>query len=107
MLRAATRYVKGLRDLNYEERLTALKLQSLGKRRIRIASVLTGQIIYNQIDVKATQLYKFSIRPGLRRSSLELLQERRRNSVPCRVPKFCNRLPLAVVCVTQQIAFKA
>ncbi len=40
--RAATRWVKGLRDLNYEEKLRALKLQSLEKRRIGNDLVLTG-----------------------------------------------------------------
>ncbi len=39
--RAATRWVKGLRDLSYEERLRKLKLQSLEKRRIRNDLVLT------------------------------------------------------------------
>ncbi len=39
--RASTRWVKGLRDLSYEERLKELKLQSLEKRRIRNDLVLT------------------------------------------------------------------
>ncbi len=38
--RAATRWVKGLRGLTYEERLQALKLQPLGKRRQRNYLVL-------------------------------------------------------------------
>ncbi len=71
--RAATRQVKRLRDLNYEERLKALKLQSLEKRRIRNDLVLTRKIIYNEIDLEATQVFKFSRRQGLRRSALRLL----------------------------------
>ncbi len=51
---AATRWVKGLRDLNYEERLKALKVQFLEKRRIRNNLVLTHKIIYNQIYLEAT-----------------------------------------------------
>ncbi len=39
--RAATRRVKGLRGLTYEERIQALKLQPLGKRRLRNDLVLT------------------------------------------------------------------
>ncbi len=34
--RAVTRWVEGLRGLTYEERLQALKLQPLGKRRVEM-----------------------------------------------------------------------
>ncbi len=45
--RAATRWVKGIRDLNYRERLKAQKLQSLEKkRRIRNDLVLAHKILY-------------------------------------------------------------
>ncbi len=67
--RAATRWVKGFRDLSYEERLKALE-----KISIRNDFVLTHKIIYNQFDLEATQLSKFSRSQGLRRSSLRLLQ---------------------------------
>ncbi len=73
--RAATRWVKGLRGLNYEERLQALKLQPLEKRRLRNYMVLTHKILYNHIDLEATQLFKFSRRPGLRKSSIRLLHQ--------------------------------
>ncbi len=57
---AATRWVKGLRDLSYEERLRELKLQSLEKRRIRNDSVLTHKIMFHQIDLEESKLFKFS-----------------------------------------------
>ncbi len=98
--------MKGLRDLSYEERLKELKLQSLEKRRIRNDLVLTHKIIFYQIDLEASKLFKFSRRPGLRRSSLRLLQQRRRNSFACRVVKHWNRLPLAVASVQDPLAFK-
>ncbi len=44
----ATRWVKGLRDLSYEERLKGLKLQSLETRRIRNDLVLIHKIIFHQ-----------------------------------------------------------
>ncbi len=102
--RAATRWVKGLRDFNYEDRLKELKLQSLEKRRIRNDLALPHEMIYNQ-------LFKVSRRPGLRRSSLRLLQQtgrtrRRRNSSACRVVKYWNRLPLVVASVPDHLAFK-
>ncbi len=91
--------------------LKELKLQSLEKRRISNDLVLTHKIIYNQIYLEASQLFKFSRRPGLRRSSLRLLQQtrrsrRRRNNFACRVVKYWNRLPLAVASVPDQLAFK-
>ncbi len=109
--RAATRWVKGLRDLSYEERLRVLKLQSLEKRRIRNDLVLTHKFMFHQIDLEASKLFKFSRRPGLRRSSLRLLQQtgrtrRRRNSFVCRVVKYWNRLPPAVASVQDHLAFK-
>ncbi len=66
--------------------------------------VLTHKIIYNLSDLEASQLFKFSRRPGLRRPTLRFLQQtgrtrRRRNSFACRVVKYWNRLPLAVVSV--------
>ncbi len=61
--------------LSYEERLRVLKLQSLEKRRIRNDLVLTNKIMFHQIDLEASKLFKFSRRPGLRRSSLRLLQQ--------------------------------
>ncbi len=97
----ATRWVKGLRDLNYDDRLKDLKLQSLEKRRIRNDLVLTHKIIYNQSDLEESQLFKVCRKPGLRRSSLRLFQQTgrtqtRTNSLACRAVKYCNRLPLAV-----------
>ncbi len=103
--------VKGLRGLTCEERLQALKLQPLGKRRLRNDLVLTHKILYNHIDLDATQLLKYSRRPGLRRSSIRLLHQtgrtrRRRNSFACKVINNWNRLPFAVASVTEQRKFK-
>ncbi len=69
--RAATRQVKGFRGRIYEERLKALKLQPLENRRLRNDLALTLKILYNQIDLEATQSFKFSRRPGLRRSLIK------------------------------------
>ncbi len=57
--RAVTRWLKGLRGLTYEERITAVELQPLGNRRLRNDFVLAHKILYNQINLKATQLFKF------------------------------------------------
>ncbi len=86
-------------------------MQSLEKRRIRNDLVLTHKIIFHQIDLEASKLFKFSRRPELRRSSLRLLQQtgrtrRRRNSFACRVVKYWNRLTLALASVQDHLAFK-
>ncbi len=109
--RTATRWVKGLRGLTYEGWLQALNLQPLWKRRLRNDLVLTHKIFYNHIDLDATQLFKFSRRSGLRRSSVRLLYQtgrtrRRRNSFACRVVNNWNRLPFSVASVTEQRKFK-
>ncbi len=44
---AATRWVKGLRGLNYEDRLKEKKVQSLEKIKIRNDLVLIRKILYN------------------------------------------------------------
>ncbi len=73
--RTATRWLKGVLGHNYEESLNLLKLLSLKKRRTRNDLILTHKVIYNQIDLEASQRFKFSRRPGLRRSLLRLLQQ--------------------------------
>ncbi len=103
--------MKGLRDLSYEERLKKLKLQSLEKRRIRNDLVLSHKIMFHQIDLEASKLFKFSRSTGLRRPSLRLLQQtggtrRRRSGFACKVVKYWNRLPFAVASVPDQLAFK-
>ncbi len=71
---AVTRWVNCFRVLTYEERFKALKLQSLEKR-IRKNLILINKLLYSQINLEATQLSKFPRRPGLRRSSLRILQQ--------------------------------
>ncbi len=64
------RLVKGIRGFSYEERLKTPKRQPLEKRSLRNDLVLTNKILSNQIDLEATIYFKFSRRPGLRRSSI-------------------------------------
>ncbi len=93
-----------------EKALEALIMKTdpkfLEKRRIRNDLVLANNILYNQIGLEVTQLFKFSRRPGLKRSSLRILQQtgrarRRRNNFAYRVGKYWNRLPHAVASVPE------
>ncbi len=106
---AATWWVKGRKGLTYD--FKPLNYSPLEKRRLRSDLVLTHKILYNHIDLDATQLLKFSRRPGIRRSSIRLLSQtgrtrRRRNSFACRVVNSWNRLPLSITSVTEQRKFK-
>ncbi len=101
--------MKGFRGISYDERINALKLQSLEKRSSKDNLVLTQDNI--QMDLEEIQLLKFSRRPGLRRISLRLLHQtgrtrRRQSSFACRVVQHWNRLPLAVILVPDQRAVK-
>ncbi len=109
--RAAKRWMKGPRGLTYEDRLQALKLQPIGKRRLKNDLVLSHKTHYNHIDLDATQLFKYPRRPGLRRSSIRRLHQtgrtrRRRNSFVGMVVHNWNHLPFSVASVTEQRKFK-
>ncbi len=73
--RAVIRWVKSLRSLIDEERLKDLKQKPLEKRSPKNYLVLNHNILYNQKDLEAIQLFKFSRRPGLRRSSIKLFYQ--------------------------------
>ncbi len=78
------------------------------KRRLRNDLVLIHKILYNHIDLKAIQLFKFSSRPVLRRLSISLLHQtgrtrRTRNMFACMVVNNWNRLTLSL---TEQRKFK-
>ncbi len=99
------------RDLTFEERLQTLKLQLLGKSRPKNYLELTHKMLYNHINLEATQLFNFWSRPGLRRSSIRLLHQtgrtrRRRISFACRGVNNWNRLPISAVSVTRQRKLK-
>ncbi len=51
---AATRWVKGLRGLNYEERLKALKLQSLEKDGYEIIWSWPTQLAWKQSNCSSS-----------------------------------------------------
>ncbi len=77
----------------------------------RIKRINLSSTTYNHVDLEEPQFFKFSRRPGLRRSSLRLLQlagriPRRRSSSAFTVVNNWNRLPLAAESVTEQRKLK-
>ncbi len=62
---------------------------------------------YNRIHLEATQLFKFSRRPGLRRPLHQTERtRRRRTSFVCRIVRIWNRLPLVVASETRLTCIK-
>ncbi len=109
--RAATRWVKGLKTLVMKKGSENQNCNPSKKRRIRNDLVLTHTIMFHQIDLEASKLFKFSRRPGLRRPSIRPIKQtgrtrRRRHSFAYRVVKYWNRLPLAEASVQDHVAFK-
>lgn len=74
--RRATRGVRGIRPLAYEERLSHLKLSSLSDRRKRGDLIITYRIIHNHFDSDMDSLYSFNTDERLRGHSLKLSKEK-------------------------------
>ncbi len=72
--RLATRLVRGLRHVPYEDRLRQLNLFSLERRRLRADLILACKIFKGEVDLNPSE---FSLRPpraGLRGHTHRLLQ---------------------------------
>jgi hypothetical protein len=100
--RMSTRMVKGLSNLPYEARLSALNLFPLERRRRRGDLILCYCILTGKLDVPADLFFLPSRRAGLRREGFRLLQpvahlDRRKFAFSSRVVTSWNRLPENVV----------
>ncbi len=81
--RTATRWVKGLRGLSYEERLQALK-----NRRLNNDLVLTHKILYNHIDLGATQLFSKVLQKARTKKIINKIASTNREN-PQKTKEFC------------------
>ncbi len=89
--RLATRLVRGLRHVPYEERLRQLNLFSLERRRLQSDLILAFRIFKGEVDLSPFDFFLRPPRAGLRGNTYRLLQRpsclRRRSgafSVACR-----------------------
>ena len=110
--RSATKMIRGLEHLSYEERLRELGLPSLEKRRLRgdlsvafqylkEAYKQEGEQLFLRLDSDSTKENGLKLRQGKIRSDV------RREFVTQRVVTHWNRLPKEVVDAPSLEAFKA
>jgi hypothetical protein len=109
--RRATRKVKGLKNLPYEERLRQLGLYSLEQRRIRGDLIETYKLLTGKENVKHDQFFKLAEVRSLRGHSLKLFKERsrlevRKNFFSQRIVNQWNSLPQLVVDANNVNMFK-
>ena len=110
--RRATKMVKEICDLSYEDRLEKLGLYSLEYRRERGDLILMYQLVWNLIDVDNKQFFSFVTDPKTRGHSLRIKTpkacktEIRRNFFSQKIVLQWNNLPSAVVYSPNIDAFK-
>ncbi len=94
----ATRLVRGLRYVPYEERLRQLNLFSLERRRLRADLILAFKIFKVEVDLNPSEFFLHPPQAGLQGHTHRFLQEpsrlrRRSGAFSVRVVKYWNRLP--------------
>ncbi len=109
--RLATRLVRGLRHVPYEERLRQLNLFSQERRRLRADLILAFKIFKGEVDLNPSEFFLRPPRAGLRGHTYRLLQRpsrlrRRSGAFSVRIVKFWNRLPAHLVLAPSVSIFK-
>ncbi len=89
----ATRLVRGLRHVPYEERLRQLNIFSLERRRLRADLILSFKIFKGEVDLNPSEFFLHPPQAGLRGHAYRLLQgpsrlRRRSGAFSVRVVKY-------------------
>ncbi len=100
--RLATRLVRGLRHVPYEERLRQLNIFSLECRRLRADLILAFKLFKGKVGLNPSEFFLRPPRAGLRGHTYRLLQgpnrlRPRSGAFSVRIGKFWNRLPVHLV----------
>ncbi len=98
----ATRLMRGLRHVPYEERLRQVNLFSLEPRRFRATFNLAFNIFKGEVDLSPSDFFLRPPRAGLRGHTYRLLlgpirHQRRSGAFAARDVKYWNRLPVPLV----------
>ncbi len=100
--RLATRMVKGMRELPYEDRLRRLNIFSLERRRLRGDLILAYNILHGRLDLPQASFFEAPVERGLRghdhklrHRSFRLLWRKAAFSV--RLPISWNKLSMEIV----------
>jgi len=88
--RRATKLVHGFNKMPYEQRLKALGLHSLQRRRLRGDLIETYKILTGKEKIKSDQLFQKATTTELRRHSLKLYKES--SGLELRKPSFSQRI---------------
>ena len=106
-----TKPISNISDLNYNDPLQSLKLQSLEHRRLICDLVLCYKIVHNNLCMTFTDLFKFPNITSPRRHSLQLYcpvlkSNLHKGSFAYRVISPWNSLPENIVCAPNSVTFK-
>ncbi len=108
--RMATRMVKGMRELPYEERLHRLNLFSLERRRLR-GDLILAYIFHGRLDFPHAEFFKAPAERNLRGHDFKTRHRsfrlmRRKAAFSVRLPGLWNNLPSHIVNAPSLGAFK-
>ncbi len=109
--RLATRMVKGMRELSYEERLRRLDLFSLERRRLRGDLIVAFNIFQGCLDFPHAQFFEAPAERNLRGHDFKIRHRsfrllRRKAAYSIRLPGPWNSLPEHIVNASSLGTFK-
>ncbi len=109
--RLATRLVRGLRHVPYEERLHQLNFFLLERKRLQADLILAFKTFKGEVDLNLSECFLQPPRAGLRGHTYRLLQgpsrrRRRSSAFSVWIVKYWNRLPAHQVLAPSVSIFK-
>ena len=110
--RRFTKRLPGIGHLTYRERLSALNLESLEIRRLRLDLLLTYKILFGMADIDSHKLFclRANIKPtrghGFKLVQVQFETQRRRSFFCQRVVNVWNSLPVSIVNFSSFNSFK-